>query len=165
MAINDAQKIIKAAMSYDMSDVMGRYAERTRLSAEALREHEREIKRFLALSALNPGKYGMRGPLDELWHTFILFTSSYATFCRRIGGRFIHHLPETPKTKSKQRARTQTSYGSFLSDYRRIFKEVPPAHLWPRPGGSVMDPSCNQCGQFCSQTCAAMELLPPPKRF
>jgi hypothetical protein len=165
MAKNDAQKTIRAAMSYDMSAVMDRYAEATRLPAGTLSEHEREIKRFLAMSALNPGKYGMRGPLDELWHTFILFTSSYATFCRRLGGGFIHHLPETPKTKSKQRRRTQTSYASFLSDYRRLFKETPPVHLWPRPGGPVMDPSCNKCGQFCSQTCVAMELKPPQQRF
>jgi hypothetical protein len=51
MAKNDAQKTIKAAMSYDMSAVMDRYAETTRLPAETVREHEREIKRFLAMSA------------------------------------------------------------------------------------------------------------------
>ena len=67
--------------------------------------HEREIKRFLALSAINPGKYGMRGPLDELWHTFIIFTSAYANFCRLLGGGFIHHLPETPGLKVAARYR------------------------------------------------------------
>lgn len=165
--MKDIEQKIKAAMKYDMTPVMERYAEKTRLPSEVLKEHEREIKRFLALSAANPGKYGMRGPLDELWHTFIVFTSSYAKFCRLLGGGFIHHLPETPKSASAKKQRTNSSYQRFLSDYEKIFKEPPPPHLWPRPLGSspVLDPSCDQCGIFCSQTCAAIELRPPTKRF
>lgn len=163
------EKTIKAAMSYDMSDVMQRYAEKTRLPPDVLKEHEREIKRFLALSAANPGKYGMRGPLDELWHTFIIFTSSYARFCRLLGGGFIHHLPEPPKKRSAKAASkvpTRNSYTNFLEDYRKVFKEAPPTHLWPgRLGGEVMDPSCDQCGIHCNQTCAAIVLQPDSRRF
>lgn len=159
------QQTIEIAMKYDMTPVMQRYAEETRLPTEVLAEHEREIKRFLALSALNPGKYGMRGPLDELWHTFILFTSSYAEFCRQLGGKFIHHYPGNPKTKTVPQGE-KTAYMVFLEDYEQVFRESPPAHLWPRPkGGDVMDPSCAQCGIHCDQTCAAIELLPPAQRF
>jgi hypothetical protein len=163
MGSKDAAQTIKTAMKHDMKAVMARYAEKTRLPPDVLKEHEREIKRFLALSAINPGKYGMRGPLDELWHTFIIFTSAYANFCRLLGGGFIHHLPETPGRRPS--GRKPSSYAAFLADYKRIFKEAPPVHLWPRPGGTVMDPSCDQCGIFCDQTCAAMELMPPQARF
>jgi hypothetical protein len=163
MGSKDPEKTIKTAMKYDLKAVMTRYSEKTRLPPDVLKEHEREIKRFLALSAINPGKYGMRGPLDELWHTFIIFTSAYADFCRQLGGGFIHHLPETPSRRPS--AKKPSSYSAFLTDYKRIFKEAPPVHLWPRPGGDVMDPSCDQCGIFCSQTCAAMELRPPQARF
>ena len=162
------ENTIKLAMSYDMKDVMRRYAEKTRLPPEVLKEHEREIKRFLALSAANPGKYGMRGPLDELWHTFIIFTSSYARFCHLLGGGFIHHKPEPPKKRTSRVTDAKpkrNSYMTFLEDYRSVFKEAPPVHLWPKPGGDVMDPSCDQCGIFCAQTCAAMELRPEAKRF
>jgi hypothetical protein len=31
--------------------------------------------------------------VDIGWHTFILYTKEYAEFCRRIAGRFIHHVP------------------------------------------------------------------------
>jgi hypothetical protein len=163
MGSKDPEKTIKTAMKYDLKAVMARYSEKTRLPPDVLKEHEREIKRFLALSAINPGKYGMRGPLDELWHTFIIFTSAYADFCRLLGGGFIHHLPETPSRRPS--ARKPSSYSAFLTDYKRIFKETPPVHLWPRPGGDVMDPSCDQCGIFCNQTCAAMELMPQQARF
>jgi hypothetical protein len=164
--MKDIEQVIKVAMNYDLTHVMERYVEKTRLPPDVLKEHEREIKRFLALCAAHPGEYGMRGPLDELWHTFILFTSSYANFCRLLGGGFIHHLPESPKTETANKEGTNNSYLRFLTDYERIFREPPPAHLWPRPpGGSVMDPSCDQCGQFCAQTCAAIQLLPEAKRF
>jgi hypothetical protein len=159
------EKIVATAMKYDISDVMGRYAEKTRLPAEVLKEHEREIKRFLALSAANPGKYGMRGPLDELWHTFIIFTSSYAKFCQLLGGGFIHHLPRAPKSKPGGELE-HNGYANFLQDYKKVFNETPPTHLWPhRMVGDLENPSCNHCGQWCSQTCAAIELMPAVNRY
>lgn len=160
-----SDRIIETATKYDMSAVMERYAEETRLPEDALDEHEREIKRFLALCAINPGRYGMRGPLDELWHTFILFTSSYAEFCRELGGGFIHHLPARPEERAKREPGEQTGYTLFLDDYEAIFGEPAPVHLWPRPGGTVADPSCDQCGIFCAETCAAIEVTPAAKRF
>ncbi|MQA24261.1 MAG: hypothetical protein GEU94_02050 [Micromonosporaceae bacterium] len=104
------------------------------------------------------------GPLDELWHPFILFTSSYAEFCRQLGGGFIHHLP-AGKGEAKEQTE-KSGYVLFLEDYEEILREPPPAHLWPRPlGGEVMDPSCDQCGIWCAQTCAAVEIQPPTQRF
>jgi hypothetical protein len=163
----DAKEVIARAMAYDMSDVMERYAEETRLPPDALKEHEREIKRFLALSSLHPGKYGMRGPMDELWHTFIIFTSSYAKFCRELGGEFIHHLPKTPeeRTRDPKAPRKPSSYVVFLKDYERVFAERAPAHLWPQPGGEVLDPSCDQCGIYCAQTCVAIVMQEERQRF
>lgn len=35
--------------------------------------------------------------IDEMWHTFILFTRDYDEFCSRYFGRFIHHAP-TPRS-------------------------------------------------------------------
>jgi len=31
--------------------------------------------------------------VDDLWHEFILYTQSYADFCKRAFGRFLHHTP------------------------------------------------------------------------
>ena len=101
-----------------------------------LKEHEREIKRFLALSSLYPGRYGMRGPLDELWHTFIIFTSWYARFCKRLGGGFIHHFPKVPSERVEEpTAKPSSSTWYSRRDYQRFFAEPAPAHLWPRAGG------------------------------
>src|SRR5262249_2354038 len=31
--------------------------------------------------------------LDEMWHTFLMFTRDYADFCERYFGVFLHHVP------------------------------------------------------------------------
>jgi hypothetical protein len=39
--------------------------------------------------------------IDEMWHTFILFTQDYQNFCLTYLGRFIHH--DIVKRKQKQK--------------------------------------------------------------
>lgn len=44
----------------------------------------------------NPEAHVIDRPLliiDEMWHTFILYTRDYADFCGQMFGRFIHHDP------------------------------------------------------------------------
>ena len=31
--------------------------------------------------------------IDDMWHTFLLFTRDYAVFCQHYFGVFLHHLP------------------------------------------------------------------------
>jgi hypothetical protein len=33
--------------------------------------------------------------VDEMWHTFVLFTLEYTEFCQRHFGRYLHHVPTT----------------------------------------------------------------------
>jgi hypothetical protein len=33
---------------------------------------------------------------DEGWHALILHTQTYARLCDRLGGRFVHHVPQAP---------------------------------------------------------------------
>lgn len=42
--------------------------------------------------------------LDEMWHTFILFTKDYGDFCHEMFGHFIHHLP-TIETEAEEVSR------------------------------------------------------------
>jgi hypothetical protein len=126
-----SKAVVTQVMSYDMTPIVDRYAEEHDLPSEVAAEHERELKRFLAIKALNPEKrYGMKGPVDELWHTFIIFTEDYTEFCERTYGRYLHHRPalDTPTI-----ARPEDSpYRVFLADYEEAFGEEAPIHLWPR---------------------------------
>lgn len=150
-------KIVAAAMKYDLSDVIDRYVKDYEVPVEVAREHERELKRYLCLCAANPKKrYGMRGPVDEFWHTFLLFTTEYLIFCKKIAGKIIHHKP---RTKDEDEDRSLRAYENTLEDYKLAFGEEPPAHLWV-PVEAAAPPcsgSCNQCGSGdpgCSGGCS-----------
>lgn len=48
---------------------------------------------LLCSADLNGPHYAPSPLVDEGWHTFILYTKEYATFCRAISGGYIHHEP------------------------------------------------------------------------
>ncbi len=153
-------ELIERAMVFPMDTVIERYAQEQDLPLEVAREHERELKRFLALHALNlESCYGMRGPIDKLWHTFITFTKEYAEFCNSVAGHFIHHIPET-RVVSEQRGKAK-DYERFLTDYEVAYGEPAPVHLWPRLGRTTfgmddnLNASCGGCSgcKSCGPSC------------
>lgn len=126
---------IERAMAFDMHDIVQRYIQESGVSEDVAREHERELKRFLVVCALNDsGKpIGMAGPVDKLWHTFVLFTRQYAAFCQQVAGRFLHHVPAVPGA-----GRTVTGgYARFRTSYTDIFGADPPSSSWPAAGAAA----------------------------
>ena len=148
--------LIEQAMTYPFDAIVERYELEEGVPHVIAREHEREVKRYLLLCAVNPtANYGMKGPVDKLWHTFLLFTVDYAHFCETIAGRFIHHVPASAQSRSRSGA-----YELFLADYAATFGEPAPVHLWPRPpikmpDGESADCSHGNCGPSCSPSCGA----------
>ena len=148
--------MIERAMRYPFEQVRKRYMQQEDVSETIAREHERELKRYLALCAANPStNYGMKGPVDDLWHTFLLFTVDYAAFCDRVAGRFIHHVPASSSAPVDA-----DDYEHFLRDYEVTFGEPAPAHVWPRfgrggVGAESADCSFGNCGPSCSPSCGA----------
>ena len=150
---------IERILSFPMDHVIARYSRDHDVPLDLAREHEKELKRFFSLAALNPTfDYGMAGPVDALWHTFILFTREYAEFCESQIGRFLHHYPDRIYTDEVQGANVTTNdtlewYAAYLRDYVAVFGEKPPAHIWPDlsafPAGTIhaWDLSlCRICG-------------------
>ncbi|MCB1828432.1 MAG: hypothetical protein KDH94_08380 [Coxiellaceae bacterium] len=59
--------------------------------------------------------------IDDMWHTFILFTKPYADFCDHYFGQFIHHFPTTDAEKEH----FQTNIDEFLDkDTQRMLSFV-----------------------------------------
>ena len=56
--------------------------------------------------------------IDDMWHTFILLTQSYADFCQKYFGYFIHHTPNAnEKQKDKKTFKIEMQkYLSFIYD-------------------------------------------------
>ena len=164
----DKDAAIRAADEFSMQDVIERYSHDHDVPMPLAIRHARELKRFLALCAINPNaKYGMRGEVDDLWHVFMFFSLDYTDFCEKVAGHYIHHVPEKRGAfTAEDRAASQSSYELMLADYEAIFKEAPPADIWPRLGantnkaagdacGSSCGRSCNTCSRGCGSSCGA----------
>lgn len=54
--------------------------------------------------------------IDDMWHTFLLFTKEYMVFCKEYLGRFFHHCPTTEDQKSEfEKNDFETDFFRFLS--------------------------------------------------
>jgi hypothetical protein len=146
--VEEARSRTEIAESFDIGHVLARYRREQGFSEAIANDHRRELMRFLALSAtaLNHGRfYGMMGAIDELWHTFVIFTREYAEFCDKVAGRFLHHVPEVEGGSSTA---TFDNYLAFLADYQKIYGERPAPGYWPNPDRAKVraDNACRGCG-------------------
>jgi hypothetical protein len=83
-----------------------------------------EFRRWIALKLLGFADLRMVSQeMDEVWHTFILFTKDYQQFCETAVGRFIHHYPKGPEPE-----RRAVFVSQFRDAYSSVFGEVP--GLW-----------------------------------
>jgi hypothetical protein len=140
------EEVISRAMAFPMDAAVDRYAAEHDLPIEVAREHERELKRYLALCALEPEvSYGMKGPVDDLWHTFITFTRDYAGFCDEVAGHFIHHVPN-----NSNNGHEDTSYGEMLEAYSATFGEAAPPEFWPQGEYSGSPTQCAPAHSQCA---------------
>ena len=139
----DATTTVAKATAFSMEPVIRRYARVYEVPLEVAMEHELELKRYLAMCAMRPkgqGTYGVRGPVDELWHTFIIFTQLYCDFCTSVAGRYLHHAPtEISKADGTEK------YSKTLSAYKEIFGESAPSHIWPAIGNDEFASGSSDC--------------------
>jgi hypothetical protein len=63
------------------------------------------------------GMLGLISDIDDMWHTFLLFTEEYASFCHEYFGEFIHHAPNVEKTPFERRAPSIEKYLSYIYDH------------------------------------------------
>ncbi|MCX7125597.1 MAG: hypothetical protein NTU49_07605 [Gammaproteobacteria bacterium] len=56
--------------------------------------------------------------IDDMWHTFLMFTKDYADFCEQYFGEFVHHTPKTGDEKyDSEFFKTEfTRYISYVYD-------------------------------------------------
>lgn len=120
----------ETALSYPLDHIRARYQHLHHVNAAQALRHERELKRYLVLCSEHPETSLPITPmLDEFWHEFLLHTRDYMEFCGKLGSGFIHHVPNTP---SDSRAAATRHYVALLTLYEEVFRESPPADVWPR---------------------------------
>lgn len=134
--IDQHDDIGRLAVRY--ADVVQRIAKEHRVRQSTARRWFEEMVRFLDLCASSSSELAPSRKVDKAWHEFILFTSSYADFCERRYGRFLHHNP-TGRPDPEAYERTVVAYTARYG--------MPSRRLWPAPGG-VGAGSGGGCGGF-----------------
>jgi hypothetical protein len=121
---------INEAMSFPMDHVLARYKEEHKVADDMGKKHETELKRYLVLCSLYPDSQlnMFSNEVDNLWHTFIIFTKDYEAFCNKIANRFIHHVPFTEETRKQNDA--EGAYKEFMYKYTVVFNETPSEKVW-----------------------------------
>jgi hypothetical protein len=99
---------LRRALAYQHPGVLRDFLQKYQVPVEEARELFREMKKWLWLlaEAAREKRAGGSPPplelprslmlLDEMWHTFILFTADYTSYCLDTFGAYIHHYPATP---------------------------------------------------------------------
>ena len=119
------KQIIENIMKYPMAPILQRCKKDYSYTDEDMNILERELKRYFVFSAFNKTGHGMYSKdVDNLWHTFILFTKDYAHFCNKYIGNFIDHVPETDTAKTPEAlSEVRDDFREFVKNYTEIFKE------------------------------------------
>jgi hypothetical protein len=124
----EIESMIARAESFRMDEVMLRYAEDTGRSAKQVEEHVRELKRYLVMVAARGETLVMGGPVDELWHTWMLYSRSYVQFCEQVAGRYLHHQPGRGSMSAEEE---RNHWAAFKALYQEMFDASPPEEIWP----------------------------------
>ena len=144
--------LYERALNFDVDAVTKRLSKDHSFPFELSSELMIELKRFLVFCGVNRHvSVAIAGPVDEAWHTFIIFTKKYHEFCDLVMGEYIHHQPTGEDHGGEE---FNSSYGMFLEGYKSLFGLEPPPHIWP---------PANQATSLCigtdSQTrCASVSI-------
>lgn len=61
--------------------------------------------------------------IDNIWHEWILFTKAYGPDCMQLYGRFMHHVPVSPKQVEDPSPKTR--FLNFINAYEKHFGALP----------------------------------------
>lgn len=101
-------------LAYHHDRLLDRYSMDHGVSLEESQRCFNALKEFLIVCAVMPGYKVTSDQIDGMWHTFLLFTKDYKTFCEDNLGMFINHEPfehAAPEAYLKTRAFAQEYFG------------------------------------------------------
>lgn len=118
---------LEEVLAYQNQDIIDKFLENWSVSEDEAKEIFEETKKWLWISAKgiaeepDPAKRQVLAItnsmtlLDEMWHTFILFTSEYLVFCKRYFGFYLHHAPTTKSQKEESLAAYQSDPEAYIA--------------------------------------------------
>jgi len=141
------ERAIEKIFSYPFAQVLAKINQDRTIAGDRIEESVIEFCKWMSLVALDNDELGMPSKdVDEVWHTFILFTPDYSAFCRDVFDGYLHHQPATPDTPIDSECGVR-----FRSAYERVFGPLPA--VW---GGALLS-SCQEreCSGSCKRYCCS----------
>ncbi|MEO1412155.1 MAG: hypothetical protein AAFW73_19870, partial [Bacteroidota bacterium] len=123
-------------LAYQNDEVVYRFYDNYDVPLEEARDIFEETKKFLYLSGTYMGDHEIftHEPLyiiDEMWHTFLLFTRDYHDFCHHYFGFYIHHyiMPRDAKRRAirefeEEREKASAKVRPILTEYYTLIYEA-----------------------------------------
>ncbi|MGE0206294.1 MAG: hypothetical protein AB7R69_00425 [Candidatus Babeliales bacterium] len=136
--------------AYDTTFVMNRYRkEHKDVSDDRLQILDLEFKKFAIAGSVSTMPLPMcNKDLDDYWHTFILFTHEYKNFCKKLLGKFMHHVPaENPEPVSIEQKE------NLINLYQKLFNHEPNQEFWPLSKNEKFSDCTSWCGSICGRAC------------
>ncbi len=89
------------------------------------------LKQYYAVAILDPlNMHAVSIPVDDFWHSHVLFTQNYEAFCRATAGYFMHHEP-LEQDNTPEVANVKRLYQYTLKCFDHLFWHVD-AQMWPK---------------------------------
>lgn len=103
----DAAKVVPLArvLAYRNANVVDRFYSQYDVTLREAVQIFDDMQRYLWMAAQRKGDGDRVADVppvkivDEMWHTFLVFTIDYRTWCESMFGRFLDHIPTTEREK------------------------------------------------------------------
>jgi hypothetical protein len=132
---------LKHLLTYENPEVIARFRKTFKVSEEKSQVVFKDMLRYLWLTTKvndlnrNPPKK-TNGPIpshapmlepmliiDEMWHTFVLYTIEYMEFSRSYFGRFMHHVPTPVLSASMHKPLSREELEGYMNLIWDVFGE------------------------------------------
>lgn len=114
-------------MDYENQHIIDRFLERFEMPRSDAQDLFAETKKWLWLCSRHQTRnleiVAELVMIDEMWHTFILFTKEYATYCHSRLGAFVHHTPATRAFKEARQEQYRQDPERFRQARRDAMRE------------------------------------------
>jgi len=122
----EEKRCIDLISTYDLSPIREKIVKDNALPESIVDEAILEYRKYMILLRIGFQELTMCSQeVDEVWHAHILFTQSYAKFCRQAFGGFVHHDPIINLIPV---AELHDVTEAFFGAYREMFGK--PSQLW-----------------------------------
>lgn len=120
------------ALVYKNDQILYKFQEQWDVTLEEAADLFEEVKKWLWLQVVARQQEGSPPltitpslrMLDEMLHTFILFTPEYVTYCDQLYGLYVHHSPMTKTVKDAQAAKYREDPERFVAAEAKLLRDM-----------------------------------------